>query len=53
MHILINQGYIANLIYHNINVNLMIMYKKYVVLQYWGKYNYQKNEFATLILIDF
>lgn len=25
----------------------MIMYKKYVVLQYWGKY-YQKNEFATL-----
>lgn len=26
----------------------MIMYKKYVVLQYWGKYNYQKNEFATL-----
>lgn len=23
----------------------MIMY---VVLQYWGKYNYQKNEFATL-----
>lgn len=26
----------------------MIMYKKYVVLQYWGKYNYQKNEFARL-----
>lgn len=26
----------------------MIMYKKYVVLQYLGKYNYQKNEFATL-----
>lgn len=26
----------------------MIMYKKYVVLQYWGKYNYQKIEFARL-----